>query len=291
MQAPRLQRVGDGPSIDPGLDSRLGDNINGPSVIAAPSWIPDPIGRYWMYFSHHQGSGIRLAVADKLEGPWQIQSVSVIDMHQAGFVHHIASPDVHVFEERQQVRMYFHGCGHTGSPHQPTKAATSNDGRHFTVHHEILGSSYWRVFTHGHYYYTLEMPGVLRRSSNGLTDFEEGPTLFDESMRHSAVHRQGDVLHVFFSRVGDQPESILWTWIDLTEDWTNWILKCEPVTVLQPEMPWEGGDLEKLPSERGPAPGPVCQLRDPCIFHSNSKTFLFYTVAGESGVALARIHW
>jgi hypothetical protein len=44
-----------------------------------------------------------------------------------------------------------------------------------------------------------------------------------------------------------------------------------------------------VPSERGWAPEPVCQVRDPAIYCEGDKTYLLYTVAGESGIALAEI--
>jgi len=48
------------------------ENINGPSVIRVPKWINKPLGKYYMYFSHHKGNHIRMAFANKPEGPWTI---------------------------------------------------------------------------------------------------------------------------------------------------------------------------------------------------------------------------
>jgi len=53
------------------MDGRMGANVNGPSLIRAPAWLPNPLGRYYLYFAHHQGAYIRLAYADRLEGPWR----------------------------------------------------------------------------------------------------------------------------------------------------------------------------------------------------------------------------
>jgi len=33
----------------------------------------------------------------------------------------------------------------------------------------------------------------------------------------------------------------------------------------------------------------VQELRDPCIFEENGKFYLFYTIAGEMGIALAEV--
>ncbi len=56
------------------MDARMGDNINGPSVIEAPSWAGPALGRTYLYFADHKGTYIRLAHADALEGPWRIHS-------------------------------------------------------------------------------------------------------------------------------------------------------------------------------------------------------------------------
>ena len=60
------------PIITPALDESIGANINGPSLLRVPDWLPSPLGRYYLYFSHHQGASIRLAYADALTGPWTV---------------------------------------------------------------------------------------------------------------------------------------------------------------------------------------------------------------------------
>ena len=76
--------------------------------------------------------------------------------------------------------------------------------------------------------------------------------------------------------------------ITLTPNWMDW-RPTEPVTVLEPEMDYEGVDLALVPSERGWAPEPVRQVRDPAIYREGDKTYLLYTVAGEHGIAIAEI--
>ncbi len=53
-------------------------NVNGPSVLPAPGWMPDPPGRYLMFFAHHTGQSIRLAAADDPTGPWRIVEPDVL---------------------------------------------------------------------------------------------------------------------------------------------------------------------------------------------------------------------
>ena len=148
-----------------------------------------------------------------------------------------------------------------------------------------------RAFHHGGMTYTLAMPGVLYRSADGLADFEEGPNLFVPEMRHSAVVVRDGRLHVFWTRVGDMPESILHSTIDLDGDWLTWTAS-DPEVVLRPEHDWEGADVQLEPSERSVAHGRVNQLRDPAVFDDvDGRSYLLYAVAGESGIAVAEIDW
>jgi len=283
-----VRRFSQNPIIVPDMDDRMGGNINGPSLIRVPDWVSDPLGRYYLYFAHHQGTYLRLAYADRLEGPWQTHRPGVLDLEKAGFDDHIASPDVHVVNRKKEIRMYFHGCCMPESPRQATRLAISRDGIRFEVRPEILGSSYWRVFEWEGYLYTLEMPGRLRRSKNGLSGFEEGPKLFSPQMRHSAVKRVQNVLYVFHSNVNDSPERILVSTIDLRPDWTEWE-PTPPITVLKPELDYEGVHYPVLPSKRGTVVEPVHQVRDPCIFEGDGITYLLYSVAGEQGIAIAEL--
>ncbi len=59
--------------------------------------------------------------------------------------------------------------------------------------------------------------------------------------------------------------------------------------MLRPERSWEGADAPLVPSIRSTAYGYVNQLRDPAIFEEDGATYLLYAVAGESGIAIARV--
>ena len=85
-------------------------SINGPSVIRVPEWIENPLGRYYMYFANHVGDHIRLAYADSPTGPWTVHEPGTLRLDQVDdvFWDHIASPDVHVDDQRQRILMYFH---------------------------------------------------------------------------------------------------------------------------------------------------------------------------------------
>lgn len=314
-------RLGDGPIVTPDSHASIGINIQGPSLIRVPEWVERPLSRYYLYFADHKGAYIRLAVADDLGGPWRVYEDGSLQLRDSGFptddlvveegemdaalariraqgvtlsydprpdllCAHIASPDVHVDHRRQEIVMYFHGLERFG--HQSTRVAVSRDGIVFGRVGDTIPNTYARAFPHDNKTYVLSMPGRFYRSDDGKTNFERGPMLFEPNMRHSAVVRRGDTLDVFWTRVGDAPESILVSSIDLSGDWNDWRVVDHGV-VLSPEHPWEGSSEPLRPSERGRASGPMNELRDPCIFEEDGDVYLLYAVAGESGIALARL--
>lgn len=76
----KVDRFVSNPIIRPDMDGRMGDNINGPSLIQVPDWIADPLGHYYLYFAHHNGDYIRLAYADDLAGPWTMHEPGVLPL-------------------------------------------------------------------------------------------------------------------------------------------------------------------------------------------------------------------
>lgn len=290
LNVPQLQRCDASPIIHPALCDSIGNNINGPSLIAVPDWLPNPLGRYYLYFAHHNGKFIRLAYADHVTGPWSIYKPGVLPLTDSFFEGHIASPDVHVDHDRKKIRLYFHGSDNETDSISPqlTRVAESDDGLVFSTNEEVLATAYMRVFKWDGFHYALTMPGKLSRSVNGLTGFEQGHSIFETGVRHSAVRVVDKRLQIYYSRIGDCPESILYSEMDLTSDWGSW--SAPPgVKVLEPEMEYEGAQAERIPSVIGIAKEPVWQLRDPAVFTDKNESWLLYSVAGEQGIALARI--
>ena len=76
--------------------------------------------------------------------------------------------------------------------------------------------------------------------------------------------------------------------IDLSGDWNNWKASA-PVELLRPAAPYECLNLPNAPSAAGEIEGPAQQLRDPAIFEEGGKTFLFYSICGEQGLAAAEL--
>lgn len=319
-----VERIGEGPILSPQTDPSIGHNIQGPSLIRVPDWVSSRLGRYYLYFADHKGAYIRLAYADALEGPWTVYAPGALQLTETQFPHtppaftteqmaaaraqaasfgvdfdqfpdiarelttpHIASPDVHVDEERRRIVMYYHGLEAFAT--QVTRAATSTDGIHFTSQAPVLGRTYWRAFSHQRKTYAIAMPGVFYRSDDPLSGFEQGPTLFPPDMRHAAVFQSSGVLNVIWSQVGGEPpERLLLSSIDTTGPWESW-KSSPPIELLRPERDWEGADRPLIRSVRSTAPGRVHQLRDPAIYQENGRVYLLYAIAGESGIGLAEL--
>ncbi len=80
-----VRRFVENPIITPELSPGIGINIQGPSLIRVPSCIPNPLGKYYLYFADHKGSYIRLAYADELAGPWTVHEPGTLHLEQSHF--------------------------------------------------------------------------------------------------------------------------------------------------------------------------------------------------------------
>jgi hypothetical protein len=284
------------PQMLPGQD---GANINGPSLVRLPDWVTDRLGRYYLYFAHHNGTYIRMAYADRIEGPWRVHPGGVLRIEQAAACRgHVASPDVIVDETARQLRLYFH-CPIGGSgPEQKTFLALSANGLKFSAGGTPLGDAYFRVFRRRDAWYALAWGGRLFRSADGLQPFTPGPSPFVEAPRgalsdspgprHVAVQVRADHAWVYYSSIGDEPERILRRRLDTTGDWTTWRAG-PPEEILRPATAFEGADLPVVRSRVGGVELREHALRDPFIHEEDGRTYLLYSVAGESGIALAEI--
>jgi hypothetical protein len=316
-------RLPQNPLITVKTSPSLGDNVNGPAIVRVPAWVKNPLGRYYAYFAHHKGRFIRLAYADAIAGPWTIYEPGVLRVEDTAFIRpppdppddlafytHVASPEILIDAERRRMVMWFHGWWTDGKPWpadrsattawarqngyaQFTQSAVSSDGVHFGVQPPITKVSYLRALPLDGYVYSMARLGVLARSRDPLASFEVGPNPFRDGpyagrVRHVALLRRDRTLFVFFSGIGDAPERILLSSIDLSGDWQTWKAS-PPVEVLRPETSYECPGLPNRPSEPGEIYGPARQLRDPALFEEDGQTFLFYTVCGEQGIAAANV--
>lgn len=285
-------------------------NLNGPSLIRVPEWVDRPLGRYYLYFAHHQGTFIRLAVADRVEGPWRAPHPATLGLGQTPFADHIASPEVIVDDRRRRIVMYYHGHDPRPTDRWPdwggqiTCAAESEDGLSFTSRPRPLCGAYLRVFRWRDRRFGIVMPGALYaiRGDDGLDGFHPIADLRDDfchpdrfggenrKARHFALRVVGDRLDVFLSRTGDNPECILRSTVNLAEEPARW-RATPPTPLLLPERDWEGGSLPPEVSRGGAIHRPARQLRDPAYFRDpdSGRQYLLYSVAGESGIAVAEL--
>ena len=235
------------PEMLPGDD---GGSINGPGMIRVPDWVVHPLGRYYLYFAHHTGKYLRMAYADRVEGPWKIYQGGVLPLERQHVVSaHIASPDPIVDREAHQIVLFFHGgrnkaAAADSEAGQITSVATSTDGLHFTPIDVVVGPAYLRVFRRDGYWFAINGHGDLLRSKTIDRPFEKGarvigPEIADlvdpvklgepgakserpetgadrYSIRHVGIDIRGNLLVVYFSCVGHRPERLLATAIDMT---------------------------------------------------------------------------
>lgn len=322
--APTVTRLAQNPLITVRSSPTLGGNVNGPTVIRVPGWIERPLGKYYMYFANHMGEFIRFAYADAVAGPWTIHEPGVLHVRDtalyrpqpdpketlADFYTHVASPEVYVDDEGKRLIMWFHGWWTNGErwPAEPAAArqwananrysqlsqmAESRDGMRFNVHAPITRQTYMRIFRRDGYFYAVSRLGALARSRDPLQPFEAGPNPFRDGpqagrLRHVALAVRSNRLYVFFTQIGDAPERVMLSTIDMNGDWTSWRAS-SAVDVLAPEAAYECPDLPNLPSESGDVEEPVRQIRDPFVFEDEGRTFLFYSTCGEQGIAAAEL--
>ncbi len=174
---------------------------------------------------------------------------------------HVASPNVHIDQKNQRLVLYYRGFVHRGG--QSSRIATSLDGLNFSSLDRTVFSTYLRAFEYDAQHYLLGMPGVLYRGKNLTGPFEpRAKILFEPDMRHTGLLVQGSTLYVFWSRVGDAPEHIMLSEVDLgSPDWDDWTATV-PVEILRPELGWEGASLPVLASLRGEMDIDAHELRD-----------------------------
>jgi len=241
---------------------------------------------------------------------------------------HIASPDVHVDEDEKRIVMYFHGPVFHENVRlgQSTVVATSLNGLNFNspdqagqpgqgIRPVVLGPSYFRVFKNrGHTYAVasrallFKAPGTVGDTCWQVPDSFQNvsmlwepkrgplvtPPLAEKSgsevlVRHAGVHLIGNQLNLFYSRIGDQPECIMHSRIDVTSDnWNEWSAISPASVILVPDYKWEGADLPLMPSKSGWGIG-VRELRDPYVFEDAGKFYLFYCGRGEEAIGVAEL--
>jgi hypothetical protein len=322
-QSVTVTRFTQNPLITVDSSQTLGGNVNGPSVIRVPDWVERPLGKYYMYFANHRGDYIRLAYADAVTGPWKIYEPGVLHVRDTalyrpqpdsvrfgGMNTHLASPEAFIDTAHRRIVVWAHGWFTNGErwPAEPraaqqwanehgygqfTQAATSSDGLHFSAQPAITKESYLRVFEYDGKFFGMARLGKLLRATDPLAQFENGPDPFRDTpyanrVRHVALTLRGSRLYVLFTAIGDAPERLFVSTIELTPDWNAWRVGT-PVEIMRPETDYECAKLAIAPSEVGDVEVPVRQIRDPALFEDGGRMFLVYSTCGEQGLAGAEV--
>jgi hypothetical protein len=302
-----------------------GESINGPSLIRVPDWVPNRLGRYYLYFGHHNGKYIRFAHADDLAGPWTPKAGGLLPVdEQQALRGHIASPEAVVDEATKQIYLFTHGTPRVGDGPQVTTVAVSSDGVNFRDLGNVVGPAYLRIFLHEGGWYGLTGSGVLRKAERLGGPFEPvasviGQEIVDAldpwlrgepeavpadkrpqkgeeryAIRHVGTDLHDGRLFVYFSCVSHRPERIIATVVDLKGPPETWRAR-GAIEVLQPERDWEGADLPLAYSKGGSvikyryAHNRVRELRDPAVYREGNDAWLLYSVAGEYGIGIAKL--
>jgi hypothetical protein len=276
-----------------------GININGPSPIIVPEWIKNKLGKFYLYFAHHRGKYIRLAYSDHIEGPYKLLEGGTLKLSDAlDCEDHIASPDVHVDHANQKIYMLFHGKS-INSVKQLTYLAQSDNGINFKVIRKPLGEFYLKIVPWNGGWIGISKGGTLYLSKSSVFDLEKIENQIylkkdyfgnaDGDIRHAALHIIENFLYIFYTRIGDKPECILCNIINLKINPENWKIS-DTLVITKPTEIWEGSTLELTKSKPGPATFKKNAIRDPAILYYMNKTFMFYSVSGESGIAFQEIN-
>jgi hypothetical protein len=308
-----------------------GASINGPSLIRVPPWVQNPLGKYYLYFAHHAGKYLRLAYADRLEGPWKIYTAGVQPLTaQKTVAGHIASPDAVIDEKARRIYLFYHGGNPNkkspkvgdpdGEAGQITSVSVSPDGINFTPLDRVVGPAYLRVFEHNGAWFALNHSGMLRRAAAlgepfhdvariigpeivGAVDparlGEPGATPADQ--RPPSGPRRYAMRHVGLDLDGDR----LVVYFSCVGHRPERILatmidlRGPPETwraqgtieVLRPGTTDEGANLPLAYSNGGISRTRVNELRDPAVYRDGRDAWLVYSIAGEHGLGLAKLSY
>jgi hypothetical protein len=258
-------------------------------VNSVPQLTPEAgFAELWQNFSIYIVRDAVLAIYKALVTDQQTRQERGIALSQDK-TPHIASPELVVDHDNQRILMFYHGQRDTLS--QITGIASSGDGISFTNTGKTVAGVYMRHFEYRNKQYLLGSPGILFRSDSLLGPYQpRDRSLFEPNIRHAALLLEEDSLMVAWSRVGEAPEKILLSQIDLSPaDWDRW-RATEGVELLRPELSWEGVDMEPLPSLRGELVMVANELRDPYLFKDqDGSKYLLYVGAGEQAIGIASL--
>jgi len=290
-------------------------NINGPFPLRTRSWM-HPVFRehsVLVYYSSHLSKGLKGFIHVLGGNNEEIETYRHLGItldFSGPLCQSYHSPSLVVDDTTETTYMYVHGhmCR---SGTQPTVLFQSRDGVAWTAttnNHNwnsttkiLLNDLFYMtapIWYKDAYYALAETQensigsAVLLKSSS-----LEGPFLkhkiVAQGLRHVDVHLIDSTLCLFYTLIGDMPERIMLSTIDLED---NDLSLLPGPTVLTPIHEHEHGNAPDVPSSSGASGcGPASELRDPHFLPDRDVSenvlsgLLFYAVQGERAIAMARI--
>ena len=310
-------------------------NINGPSLIKVPQWLKDE-GRiidkdanYYLYFAHHRGGYIRLAWANKIEGPYHLfdkrqttgkrgvfdlgKSNKLFLTEQAYLVNHVASPEVLIDDQRRMIKLFFHAPYVSGNKKGgKTFMAISEDGLDFNqiatdpthylgIHPIPLEGTYLRIFNFNEQIFAISRGGHLFRAKNKpemynsmIDSWEMRPTPIIPYNKKSPYMRHAAVLLC---------SNELWIFYSRIGDKPERILLSR-VKVDTDWLRWKAslppqevlrpemkweGVDYKIKSSKKGVSVKEQALRDPFIYVEDGNFYMLYSGSGEEAIGLAQL--
>ena len=325
----RATRLPQNPLITVKSSSSLGDNINNPTVIRVPSWIEHPLGRYYMYFAHHMGAHIRLAYADAVAGPWKVYEPGVLHVHDTAFYRpqpdppenlenfytHVASPEIYGGRSQPSTRDVVPRvvdrrgrCGRSakraaqamGAPTRlRAEHAVGRVAGRFTFRRSGRRSrarATCASFAFDGSLYGMARLGLLLRSTRsvrplrGRPERRFGTEPYTGRVRHVAVVSGGlDALRVLHGdrRCARTDHGVH----DRHERRLDDLEGVGPTELLRPGGAYECPRCRPRRRRRATSKARRGSSAIRRSFEENGRTFLFYSICGEQGIAAAGTEW
>ena len=207
----RAVRFPQNPIVTPASSPSIGDNINGPSLIRVPAWVERPLGRYYLYFSSPGNTSACMPTSCQDRGRFTSRARSDSRRRRAasitsrrrtcmstmpGVRSSCTSLSVRRQHRQQRPRR-----------HQRTEDVSGDFGRwsSLPVGAQPLGprisacSTGARLLRHRARRHRPALAGTCgRHLSRTDSDRRDSGRL----LRHAAVDVHGDVLRVYYSRIG-----------------------------------------------------------------------------------------
>ncbi len=285
------------------LPKKQRGSICNPCIIRTPAWFKKKLGKYYLYFADHRGTFIKLLFSNDLNKNWKFLNKKILNIKSKSKLdayNHIASPEVFINNKEKKIYMFTHS--HSRSKiGQWTYLSISNDGINFVKKfNNPLAPFYFRLFKHKNNFYGIVKGGDLWRSKQINFKYKKYQNLItqkvsktnlhnkNKSIRHVGILKKKNYLHCVFSRIGDKPERIFYTKINLHKKFEKW--KFQKIKeLIRPIFAYEGSNIKLKKSKPGDAPKPENALRDPYLFSDKGKTYLIYCVKGEKNFAICEL--